>query len=83
MRNQTHIHWIRPLYIHFDDTDAAEQLAYELTYSVQQHAIELPETLSFWTNQPLSEIDQNKFRKPSINKFDLTHYLKSLHFRMD
>ena len=67
MRNQTHIHWIRPLYIHFDDTDAAEQLAYELTYSVQQHAIELPETLSFWTNQPLSEIDQKQIQK-TINK---------------
>ena len=49
MRNQTltftgfdqHLH---PFWM---DTDAAEQLTYELTYSVQQHAIELPETLSF------------------------------------
>lgn len=67
MRNQTHIHWIRPLYINFDDEDVAEQLAFELTYSFQQHAIEIPNNLSLWRHEPLSEVHQNRIQD-SIKK---------------
>ena len=67
MRNQAHIHWIlKTTHIHFDDTDAAEQLAYELTYSVQQHPIELPKTLSY--HRPISEVDRKQIQKTIINK---------------
>ena len=67
MRNQTQIHWIRPIYIHFDDVEGAEQLAYELNYSIQQHAIELPNTLSFWMHEPFSEARKDQIQK-TINK---------------
>jgi hypothetical protein len=69
MRNQTQIHWIRPLYIDFNDQDAAEQLAFELTYSFQQHAIEIPNILSFWRSKPNSK----NHRKDDTTPFNIGH----------
>ena len=77
MRNQTQIHWIRPLYIDFNDQDAAEQLAFELTYSFQQHAIEIPNTLSFWRYEPLSEMHQNQIQK-TIGKTIQPHSISDM-----
>lgn len=77
MRNQTQIHWIRPLYIDFNDQDAAEQLAFELTYSFQQHAIEIPNILSFWRYEPLSEMHQNQIQK-TIGKTIQPHSISDM-----
>lgn len=77
MRNQIQIHWIRPLYIDFNDQDAAEQLAFELTYSFQQHAIEIPNILSFWRYEPLSEMHQNQIQK-TIGKTIQPHSISDM-----
>ena len=77
LRKNGLVQWIRPLYITLTDPDAAQEMAYELTYSQQSHETEIPETLHLWTHQPLARDVQEKLEDQLQRKLS-THDLSSL-----
>lgn len=77
LRIHGQVQWIRPLYIDISEPDAAQEMAYELTYSHQSHDTEIPDTIYLWTYHPLSN-DVKKNFENHLQKKMSDHDLQSL-----
>lgn len=70
MRSKKLIHWIRPLYLNFEEEDIGESLSYELKYSFQQYGIDIPENISIWRFDELPKETQENIQMHCTNKME-------------
>ena len=75
MRSKKLIHWIRPLYLNFEEEDIGESLSYELKYSFQQYGIDIPENISIWRFDEIPKETHENIQMHCTNKMEYFPFL--------